>query len=78
MPTVLREANRRYVIFTNDHPPPHVHVKAPGCECRVRIADGKVIDSAGFTGRELRDIVSQVGLHAATLQAVWDGIFTQN
>ena len=78
MPTIHRETNRRYVIYVNDHPPPHVHVKAPGCECRVRIADTEVIDSSGFTQRELRDIIGNVRIHAAIFKATWDGIFTQN
>lgn len=30
MPTVLREANLRIVIYTDDHPPPHVHVFGNG------------------------------------------------
>ena len=78
MPTVHREANRRYVIFTNDHPPPHVHVKAPDCECRVRIADAMVIDSAGFTSRELRDIIGHIQANAARFKVIWDGIFTED
>ena len=78
MPTVLREANRRYVIFTNDHPPPHVHVKGPNCECRVRIADAAVMDNAGFTSRELRDIIREVQANAARFKVTWDGIFTEN
>ncbi|MEC3910199.1 DUF4160 domain-containing protein [Sphingobium sp. CR2-8] len=30
MPTVLREGNLRVVIYTDDHPPPHVHVFGEG------------------------------------------------
>lgn len=78
MPTIHREANRRYVIYLNDHPPPHIHVKAPGCECRVRISDAAIIDKAGFTQRELRDIVSIARTHAAAFKVIWDGIRTQN
>lgn len=78
MPTIHREANRRYVIFTNDHPPPHIHVKGPGSECRVRLQDVVVMDSVGFTQRELRDIVVIVRSHAASFKVVWDGIFTES
>ncbi|MBX9815640.1 MAG: hypothetical protein A4S12_06580 [Proteobacteria bacterium SG_bin5] len=30
MPTVHREHGLRFIIYTDDHPPPHVHVTGPG------------------------------------------------
>lgn len=32
MPTVLRAAGLRVVIYANDHSPAHVHVLGEGCE----------------------------------------------
>jgi hypothetical protein len=78
MPTVHREANRRYVIFTNDHPPPHLHVKAPGCECRIHIEDARVMSNAGFTQRDLRVIIATVIENASAFRLAWDGIFSEN
>lgn len=78
MPTVHRETNRRYVILTNDHPPPHVHVKGPGCECRIQIDDARVMSNSGFTPRDLRVIMTTVVENAATFRMVWNGIFSEN
>jgi hypothetical protein len=32
MPTVLRVAGLRFVVYSNDHSPAHVHVFAEDCE----------------------------------------------
>jgi hypothetical protein len=37
MPTVLREGSWAVVIHTDDHPPPHVHVKRPGGYVKVNL-----------------------------------------
>ena len=45
MPTVLTLRNIRVVIFTNDHPPPHVHaIKANLAAARFKLncPDGPV------------------------------------
>jgi hypothetical protein len=38
MPTVHRFGNLRFVIFANDHGPPHVHVFAPSGEAKLLLA----------------------------------------
>ena len=47
MPTVARENGIRFVIYPNDHLPPHVHVKlSDGSECRINLVSGEFIDTA--------------------------------
>lgn len=65
MPTVLREANLRVVIYTDDHPPPHVHVFGDG-ETKIALVgqDGaaEVVRIVGADRRESRralDIVRE-------------------
>ncbi len=36
MPTVWRDGNLRVVVYTDDHPPPHVHVFGDG-ETRIAL-----------------------------------------
>ncbi len=65
MPTVLREANLRVVIYTDDRPPPHVHVFGDG-ETKIAFVgqDGaaEVVRIVGADRRESRralDIVRE-------------------
>ena len=47
MPTVARENGIRFVIYPNDHLPPHVHVKlTDGRECRIDLRSGDFMDDA--------------------------------
>jgi hypothetical protein len=57
VPTVLREANLRIVIYMDDHPPPHVHVFGDG-ETKIALTgqDGgaQVVRIVGAGRRESR------------------------
>lgn len=57
MPTVIREAGLRIVIYTDDHPPPHVHIFGAG-ETKVALSgqDGApaVVRIVGADRRESR------------------------
>ncbi|MEC3950548.1 DUF4160 domain-containing protein [Sphingobium sp. HWE2-09] len=55
MPTVLRDANLRVVIYTDDHPPPHVHVFGNG-ETKIALfgQDG-VADVVRIVGADRRE-----------------------
>lgn len=78
MPTIHREGRLRFVIHSQDHPPPHVHVKGLGNECRIRLADVVVIGNAGFTSQELRRILDSVRARVRDFEEQWHGIHGQN
>jgi hypothetical protein len=75
MPTIHREAGYRFVIYTQDHPPPHVHVKSAGCEAKIALEDGTVLRNDGFPRRELSRIVALVVRHGDLLRNGWHGVF---
>jgi len=39
MPTVLRIDGLRFVIWPNDHPPPHVHVFSAEAEAKIDLGE---------------------------------------
>ena len=46
MPTVVRDNGFSFVIYPNDHLPPHVHVKMrDGRQCRIDLVSGDFIDA---------------------------------
>jgi hypothetical protein len=66
MPTILRVDGYEIVIYLDDHPPPHVHVFAHGCEAIVYLNCPR--------SRELKAILKVVGNHRERLCAMWKEI----
>lgn len=75
MPTIYRERGHAYVIYSQDHPPPHVHVKHAGCEAKVFLDPVAVERHFGFTQQELSRIKDVVRAHAHEFAGSWHGIF---
>lgn len=73
MPTVLVVFGFRFVIYLNDHKPPHVHVKKAGCELVVELKTGKVIKNKGnlFKSSEIPGVVALVKKYEEILDARW-------
>lgn len=60
MVTVLRQHGMRFVIYTADHEPAHVHVYGEG-EARIDIVGLTVITQGGMSDRDVRRAVSVIG-----------------
>lgn len=79
MPMVLTLRNIRVAIYTNDHPPSHVHaVKGNEAAERFKLncPDGPVElwDHDGFRLSELNEIGAQVANNLAAICAKWSEI----
>ncbi|TKT43742.1 DUF4160 domain-containing protein [Rhizobium sp. LC145] len=75
MPTLLRFAGLRVVIYPNDHRPAHVHVKGAGGEAvfLLNCPDGppELRESYGFKLPDLRRIEDALTSELATLCVAW-------
>lgn len=71
MPTVLRHEGFRFMIFLNDHEPPHVHVHKAGNECRVGLDPVVVLHNYGFNRRDLSYIIKITNDSHAQLLKAW-------
>ena len=79
MPTVLTLRNIRIAIYTNDHPPPHVHaIKSNEAEARFKLncPEGPVElwDFDGFRLAELNEIGALIAANLETVCATWRDI----
>lgn len=77
MVTVHRAFGFRYVIFVNDHGPPHVHVAGHGGEARITLAGpgGLSLDwSAGIDAGDLRRLMQEALRERPRLMAEWERI----
>lgn len=81
MPTVLRFAGLRVVIYPNDHRPAHVHIIGGGCEAvfNLHCPDGppELRENYGFARHELARIVDTLQQAIADLCARWRMIHGQ-
>jgi hypothetical protein len=74
MVTVHRAHGFRFVIFVNDHGPPHVHVLGQGGEARIVLegSSGIRLDwVAGISRGDLRRVMQEVGRERERLIAMW-------
>lgn len=78
MPTVLQIDGYSFVIFTQDHLPPHVHVFARGCEAIVILGCPKgppeTRENYRFKMREMRRILEIAAEHMELLCSAWKEI----
>lgn len=74
MVTVHRAFGFRFVIFTNDHSPPHVHVFGAGGEAKITLEGptGLALDWViGISHADMRRIMREVERERARLIAEW-------
>jgi len=78
MPTVHRAFGLRFVVFTNDHEPAHVHVIGPDGEAKIDLGppDGapSLVWLKGLANADVRRALAEVARERATLMAAWIGI----
>lgn len=77
--TVLTLRNARIVIYSNDHPPPHVHaIKRDGARAKFELNCplGPVIlvEQIGFRSTEIAEIGVAVAAELSAICAKWSAI----
>ena len=70
-PTIISTQNLRFVIHTNDHKPPHVHIIGVDAEAKISLKDIKVIKNTGFSSRDIKRILEFVKQHNDILTEAW-------
>ena len=76
MPTILRLRNIRVVIYSNDHPPPHVHaIKPDGARAKFDLScpNGPVtlVEQMGFRAAEIVEVGAAVAENLVSICAQW-------
>ncbi len=76
MPTILRTDGLGVYFYSHEpSEPPHVHVDRGGASAKVRL-DGIVLASnAGFSAKELGDVLRMVRKHRQQFVEAWHGFF---
>jgi hypothetical protein len=78
----LRFGPWRIMIYSLDHPPPHVHVVGPDGRAKVALncphGPAIPIDARGIDRGTLRRIVEQIEKDHARLCSAWDAMHGQH
>jgi len=70
MVTVLRQHGLRFVIYTADHEPPHVHVYGDG-EARIDIETLKILTQGGMSDRDVRRAAELIEANRQLFRETW-------
>jgi hypothetical protein len=78
MPTILRFAGLRVVIYPNDHSPAHVHVIGAAAEAvfelHCPLGPVRLRESGGFQKGELRRVMEDLDTQLVLLCSEWERI----
>ena len=78
MPTVLRIGSLRFVLWMNDHPPPHVHVFSDDAEASIEIGEApeypRLVVNQRMRRAQLAVALHAVMEHRAALLRKWTEI----
>ena len=78
MPTVLRAAGLRFIIWPDDHLPPHVH--AFGAEGSAKIAIGssstppRLMAVTGLSRKQVAEALRAVAANRKSMLDIWERI----
>jgi hypothetical protein len=80
MPTIIRKGNLRFVIYTNDHNPAHVHIIKGDkeAEAKFRIDSGKCIENNGFSKQAINKLSKLVIINQKALKEAWEEYHGEN
>ena len=77
MVTVHRAFGFRFVVFTNDHSPPHIHVLGPDGEAKIVLKEPAGVEVEWVVGigrADMRRILQEAEHEPARLMAKWRAI----
>lgn len=74
MPTVFSFKNIKFIIYTRDHNPPHVHAKSPKGEAKINIETLDCFYLRGFSERDLGVIIGFLESKKEILMEKWNEI----
>jgi len=71
MPMVLRRGGLRVVIYSNDHPPAHVHVLGPGWLLVINLIGPRIREAINCSERDARRVLRLIEDHQGELMDAW-------
>jgi hypothetical protein len=70
-PLVNTVKGYRISVYSNDHPPPHVHVRKGDKVAKVTLSPVQILSNRGFMESELREIIDIVRDNKGHSWKIW-------
>lgn len=74
MGTILVYRNIKFVIYSKDHPPAHIHAISPNGEAKIELGSLECFFCRGYSQRDLKMIINLVKEKQDILLEAWDEI----
>lgn len=75
MATVLRKGRLRVMVYSRDHPPPHVHVITPAGKAKILVEGNaghpELVWNFGLARRELATALALIDRHKDLILEQW-------
>lgn len=78
MPTIFVIFGFRFLFYSNDHSPIHVHVVKGGAKAKYNLFPVELIENQGFKLAELKLIESIIEENVETISEHWNTYFNNN
>jgi hypothetical protein len=78
MPTIFTLFGYRFLFYSNDHSPIHVHVVKEGAKAKFNLFPIELVENLGFKPAELKMIEAIVEENAETIAQHWNMFFNNN
>ena len=76
MPTIIDIDGFRFFIYSNEHPPKHIHIEKAEKTAKFNLEFIELIKSSRFNASELKQIRSLVEENQELLIQKWDEFFS--
>lgn len=78
MPTIFIFFGFRFMFYSNDHEPVHIHVFKDNCEAKFNVTPVSLIYNHGFKKRELALIESVIDENIEVIVDRWNAYFKKS
>ena len=72
MPTIHRQHGLRFIIYVDDHPPPHIHVESGQGRAKILLgSEPQLLWNLGLSLADLRRALNVVEDHMEDFMSIW-------
>lgn len=78
MPTIFTLFGFRFLFYSNDHTPIHIHVLKNGCKAKFNIFPVKLIENQGFKPSEIKMAETIIKENVEFIAQHWNMFFNND
>jgi len=75
MPTIFRKNGFRFFFYSNEHPPPHVHIEGSDGTAKYNLDPIELIESMGLSNKDQRHIQQIIEENQTDFLTKWKNYF---